>query len=552
MTKKIILSSKKTIDKNTTPQDLLKILIKNRGLKDNQIATFIKPPHPKNLRPSDFDVSASQLKKATTRIKKAIKNKENILIYGDYDVDGITSTAILWQILYQKTKKVTPFIPHREHDGYGIKYQSVINFQQLKNLKFSLIITVDNGIVATKEITKLKKSGIDVIITDHHLPGKILPPAQSIMHSTTTSSSVLSWLLSTQFNSTADLGLAALGAVADCLPLISLNRSIVYHGLHHLRHHPSPGIKSLINTSSINKDSLSTYDLSFIIGPLINAAGRLDDPTNALRLLCSSNLTQAHPFAKLLYSNNKKRQLLQKQAIKIALEKPPLPTDLIIINSNPQFHPGIIGLVAGFLTQNYHLPSVIISQQKNISKGSCRSISQLNIIRTLRQLSPLFIDLGGHAAAAGFSIKTSNIPRLKKQLITLVNQKLRKTSLTATLKVDAPAKLSALKLQNIKAINQLQPFGIGNPRPLFYFQNLKIVSKRLVGSDSSHLKLKLDDPDTSKVEQVSTDAIAFKLGHLNGKLSTDKPIDLVASLDLNTWGGTTTPQLIVKEILPSN
>ena len=546
----LIFSSPLLIDGSISTRKIINLLLKNRHITTTQFDRFLKPEHPRHLSPRRFGVSSPQLKKATTRIRQAIKNKENILIYGDYDADGITATAILWQTLYSKGAQVTPFIPHRKNDGYGIKFDSVQSFAAQKKLSFSLIITVDNGIVANRDIKKLIRQGMDVIITDHHVPSATLPPASAIIHSTKTCGAVLSWLLSRQISPHPDLGLAAVGLVADCLPLISINRNIVYHGLLSLHKKPSPGIKALIPPSR-SPDQLSTYDLGFILAPQINATGRLDDPTDALRLLCSTNSRQAGIYATKLRNFNQKRQLLQQQGIKIATKTTPRPSEKLIFSSHSQYHPGIIGLVAGFLSQSSYLPAVVISRQKDISVGSSRSIPQFNIIKALRRFPSLFVDLGGHPAAAGFSIKNKNIPILKKKLQSLAKKKLSKIDLVPRLTVEASAKLSALKIQNIKAINQLQPFGMGNRRPLFYFENLKVVTKRLLGSDLSHLKLKVDDPDTTVVENVATDAIAFKKSHFDKEIKTGDKINLVASLDLNTWNGRSTPQLMVKEIFLS-
>ena len=560
----IIFSSPSLIDGHTSRQKIINLLLKNRQIPPDQFDHFLKPKHPRHLTPRHFGVPTSQLKKAVTRIKQAIKKKQNILIYGDYDADGITATAILWQTLHSKGAHVTPFIPHRQDDGYGIKFDSIQTFARQKKLSFDLIITVDNGIVATKEIKKLIRHGSDIIITDHHVAPATLPPATAIIHSTKTCGAGLSWLLSRQISPQVDLGLAAIGLVADCLPLTSINRNIVYHGLISLQKNPSPGVKALI-PSSRSSNQLSTYDLGFILAPQINAAGRLEDPTDALRLLCSANSRQANIYAAKLRHINQQRQLLQQQGIKLAIKTPPSATTKLIFTSHSQYHPGIIGLVAGFLSQKFYLPAVAISRQKNISVGSCRSISQFDIIKALRRFSSLFVDLGGHPAAAGFSIKNKNIPILKKKLQTLAKKKLAKIDLSPILTVEATAKLSALKIQNIQAINQLQPFGMGNRRPLFYFKNIKIVSKKLVGSDSAHLKLQVDDPDTAVVENVATrpatagacpatagaDAIAFKKGHLDKKIKVGDNIDLVASLDINTWNGRSTPQLMVKEIFLS-
>ncbi|MBU3935423.1 single-stranded-DNA-specific exonuclease RecJ [Patescibacteria group bacterium] len=550
---KINLLSSKTIDGHFSPDQILAILLKNRQIKSSLFSSFLTPPHPDQLTFTDFSLSKLQLKKAVNTIKKSIKDQQNILIYGDYDADGITSTAILWQSLHSLGAKVSPFIPHRDKDGYGLNFSSFTRLQKQKKIKYDLVITVDNGISAGSDIKKINKTGTKVIIVDHHLAPPLPPPALALLHSSLTSASVLAWFLAKQLVPSPDLGLAALGLVADCQPLLSLNRYFVYHGLASLRQHPSPGISAMLSLAKISPSDLSAYHLGFILGPQINAIGRLDDPLDALRLLCAISLSQARPLAQKLASFNFDRQSLQKEAINLALSFPPHPSDRLIFQARTQFHPGLIGLVAGHLTQTYFLPSVIISRQKNISKGSCRSIPQLNIIDTLRRFSSLFIDLGGHSAAAGFTLKTKNIPLLRQKLKTYLQKKLAKVDLFPVITVEASAKLSALKIQNIKAITRLAPFGIGNSTPLFYFPGLRLVSFRQVGSDLSHLKLTLDDPDTAKTEKISAsvDAIAFKKGHLASTLKTGSLVDLVASLDLNTWANRSIPQLMVKEISPS-
>jgi len=524
---KLHLLSKTIIDRSTDPQTLLSILLKNRQIKDS--ANFLDPP---------FPALELKLTMSVKLINKYIINHKNILIYGDYDVDGITATAILWQTLYQSSPYVIPFIPHREIDGYGVKADSFFRFQKEKKLKFDLLITVDNGIVAETEFAKIKKKqDIKIIVVDHHLPAEKLTSADFMVHSTEVSGAALSWFLAKEFNKNADLGLAALGTVADCLPLVGVNRSIVVHGLRELRLNPSVGIKKLITIAGLKQDSLSAYDLGFGLGPRINAVGRLADPTDALRLLCSQNPLQAAKYAQILNSHNQNRQDLQKDSQVIAEKEVDLNNKLIFISGD--YNPGLIGLIAGRLTEKYNLPSIIISEGKEISKGSCRSIGKLNIIEILRKYSSLFIDLGGHAGAAGFTIKTSNIPKFQKQIIKALNLKLKNIDLHPEITADTEMKLSAATLKNIKAIKQLEPFGIGNRSPLFLFKNLKINNKRLLGTNGDHLKLKLD----------GVDAIFFKKGELDKTLNIGDLIDIVASLDANTWNGSTTPQLIIKEII---
>lgn len=554
--KKIIFGTDQIVDVNTTQQDLLTLLLKNRNIKKEDLPEFLNPTHPDHINADKFGIWLVELSKAVARIRQAIEKQENILIYGDYDVDGITSTAILWQALNKSGAKVTPFVPDRENDGYGFKYNSFARFQTEKNIKFNLLITVDNGIVATKELEKVKADGLEIIIVDHHLPDENSnPPAFAIVHSTQVSGSILSWILASKFYKDADLGLAALGAVADCVPLLGVNRNIVVHGIKRLQDAPGFGMKKLMEISGSKQETISTYDLGFILGPRINAVGRLSNPTEALRLLCAPTPELATRYAKTLDDYNKDRQVLQKECIDSAEEQCELARrdarsgvstgsqPKLIFVSHTDFHPGIIGLISGRLTERYYLPSIAISIGETVSKGSCRSIKEISIIETLRNFSHLLVDVGGHAGAAGFSILNENIPEFKKQIVDFVNQKLKDIELFPSYFVDAQAKLSAATIKNYKVIKKLEPFGLENTEPYFLFKDLVIDHKKAVGQTGDHLKLKFND------SSFSIDAIAFKKGEMDSILKIGDKVDIIARIDSNTWNNVTTPQLIVKEII---
>jgi single-stranded-DNA-specific exonuclease len=537
------------IDRHTSSKDIIALLLKNRRISPDKTSEFLSPTPPYKLSAKSFGISQKQLDQAVNQIKQAIKDNQNILIYGDYDVDGISATAILWQALYALGAKVTPFVPDRELDGYGIKSESFFRFQQQKKTHFDLLITVDNGIVAHDQLKPILAAGTQIIVIDHHTADSKLPAPITTVHSTKISGSGLSWLVASQIYSQADLGLAALGTVADCLPLIDINRSLVFHGLSSLRLNPNFGIKKLISVSGVKPDSISTYDLGFVLGPRINAIGRLSNPTDALRLLCSQNPVQAGKFAQILNDYNYERQQIQQQSLLIADDLVKKNRHKLIFIADPSFHPGIIGLIAGRLTEKYYLPSVVISQTGDISKGSCRSIKELNIIDSLRQLPHLFISLGGHSGAAGFSLATSNIPQLKRDLTKIIDQKLSGKILKPEKFIDAEMKLNAVTTTNCRLISRLEPFGLGNPEPVFLFKQVKVLDKRLLGSAKNHLKLKVDDPATAKPENIALDCIAFKKGDWDKKINIGDLIDFTASLSLNTWNGRTFPQLVVKEIL---
>ncbi len=539
------LLSSQTVDSAFSPDDIIRLLLGNRRLPQSKHQQFLSPPHPASL-PRRF-----RLNRAASLIRRSIIEGKKILIYGDYDVDGLASTALLWTALNHLRADVTPFVPDRHLDGYGFNSASFFRLQKEKGVNFDLLITVDNGIVAAREFAKINPELTKIIVVDHHLPPASLPPVAAVVHSASLSASGLAWFLANRLTGNADLGLAALGTVADSLPLLGLNRSLVVHGLNSLRVDPNPGLKQLIASCRLKPDSLSTHDLGFIIGPRLNAVGRLSNPTDALRLLCAPSASLASRYVPALNDYNQNRQQLQSEMLnhaeKLYLRQPA--KDRLIFVSGPEYHQGVIGLIAGRLTEKYHLPSIAISQNGDISKGSCRSIPPVNIIEELRRFENLFTDLGGHALAAGFSIKNQNIPVLQKRLTSHLNRLLKGVDLKPVIEVDAQMKLSSATVKNIKAISQLEPFGLGNPRPLFLFKGLQITAKKAVGSTGDHLKLKFDDPSTPRPENVITDAIAFKMGDREANLKIGQTLDLIASLDLNTWNNYTSPQLVVKEIL---
>lgn len=515
--------SPKIISQNSSAQEILDILLENRNIKDKE----------KFLNPKLEEIKLSNLKKATKIIKKAIEDQKNILIYGDYDVDGITATAILWRSLRKLGAKVLPFIPHREIDGYGFKTESFFRFQEEKKIKFDLLITVDNGILAD-----FSKIDCDVIVTDHHLPDKNLPNVKAIIHSTKFSGSGLAYLLAKELDQNADIYLASLGTVADCLPLVGENRDIVYEGLKLANKFMPVSFLELLKEAKINKKELNSYDLGFVIGPRINASGRLSDPTDSLRLLCSNNSILCAKYAKILNDFNLKRQSLQNSALDECLNFSKT-DDKVLFFANEKYLPGIIGLIAGKLCDKYYKPVIVISKEKDYSKGSCRSIPEINIIESLREFADLFEDLGGHSQAAGFTIKTSNIEKLRKKLISYFNKKLKKIELKPKIIVDAQMDITAVNLKNIKTISKLEPFGIGNPRPTFVFKDIKVDDMRLIGSQKEHLKFSFK----------GIDALAFRQSEIFNKIKIGQEITIIGHLDINIWQENIRPQIIISNVI---
>jgi single-stranded-DNA-specific exonuclease len=525
-------------DRSQNQDELADFFLVSR--KISKKADFLKPSSStlKSLI-KKTKINELELKKALTLINKSIKEDRPIIIYGDYDVDGICATAILWQALYPIYKKTLPFIPDRFKHGYGLNEKGLKQALKLFENQKPLIITVDNGITAAKIIKKYKQKGIDFIITDHHQIPKDKPSASALIHSDLVCGAAVSAILSQSVHSSEHVtefsDLIALATVCDQIPLLGINRNLVIEGLKKINKKTNTGLKSLIESSGID-GSLTVYHLGFILGPRLNAAGRLKDPLIALRLLCTSNTNQASELSKQLSDLNTNRQKLTTDSIDIALKEiSKLKTIPSIISIHHfSFHEGIIGLIAGKLTNKFNRPSIALSSQGEYLKASARSTEGFNIISFLRKKQDLFEELGGHPAAAGFVIKKENLAKLQKFLK------------TAKIKIDSDPALDIDLLlnenQNLrelnKAISFLAPFGQGWEEPVLALQNIEVISYRYVGKDQNHLQLKL------KYQNQPISAISF--GHQRG--FDCKNVDVAFYLNENIYKGNTNLQLMIKDI----
>ncbi len=526
--------------------ELEDLLLANRGLKsDSDKEFFLNPPQPtpKTVVKHLPDLDQDQLKKAVKHIKQAIKKKRVIIIYGDYDADGIAATAILWQTIYHLGGKALPFIPHREKHGYGLNQSGLDDALKLFDQDDPLIITVDNGISSQKIARDIKDSPADLIITDHHQPPQKFPLAQSIVHSTHTSGSAIAWLLASSLSQKTDhLDLAALGTVCDVLPLIGVNRMIVKAGLKKLRHTDNSGLKALCRVSAVDPQTIQTYHLGFVLGPRINASGRLDHGLKALRLLTTTNPTRAKKIAQELDQLNKQRQDLTtthtRQTISQFTKLPQLPP--ILLAASSQFHEGIIGLIAAKLTERFHRPSLVVSLQDGQAKGSARSISGVNITQLISSAEQFLTSFGGHSQAAGLSTTVDQLPSVKEALLESA-QKIDPQLFKKALSIEVQLSPDDLTFDTLKMIEALSPFGIGNPRPVFASQ-LPVANFRLVGSDKNHLKISLKRP------YHDLDAIGFYQADKKDLLkSIDEP-HLAYVLQKNTFQGRTSLQLNLKDV----
>jgi len=527
---------------------LLKILLKNRGLKTKkEIDEFLNPKKIKDLTAKDLGLSTVEIKKAIKRIKTAIKNKERIIVYGDYDADGICGAAILWEALAKLKAQALPFIPTRL-EGYGLNFKKIEEFAK-QGVK--LIITVDHGITAGKAISKAKELGVEVIVCDHHVIDKRRYPqkAKAVVHSTLIAGATTGWFLVNRLldlkSNSFGLDLVAIASVTDMVPLLKANRSLVKYGVEALRETERIGLLSLFNFANLNRGTIGVYEIGFIIGPRLNASGRVEDPMESLRLLCTLSENRAISLAQRIDQKNKERQSLTKKTVLharglyLAEEKK---GNLIFI-AHESYQEGIIGLVAGKLMEEFYKPAIVVSKGGEFSRASARSVDGFDIIQAIQVCDHLLVSSGGHPKAAGFSFRTEKIETLKNKLSKIVEESLAKVDLSPTVKIDAQLDLEMLNFNLHEILKKLHPFGRSNPEPVFKSSKVKVIDAQLMGSENQHLKLKVTDGSDLLLE-----AVGFNMGEFYSKLSTDKPVDLAYNLFVNEWNGQRKLQLRLKDI----
>jgi len=542
------------IQSTNTPknlQELKKILLKNRKIKDEK--SFFKGVSPFKISLKELDISARDLTKIKKRLKKAKDNQEKIVIFGDYDADGISATAVLWQVLYAQSYNVLPFIPNRLKHGYGLSIKA-INDLLLEQADVSLIITVDNGIVAHDTLKLLKKHKIDVIITDHHQKDEEKLDALAIFHSTKICGCALAWFLARELSSQKEkqlltdlLALVAIATVTDLMPLLMVNRSLLIYGLAVLRTNPSLGLQHLFASAKIDQSKIDTYTLGFQIGPRINAMGRLANGMDALRLLCTKNKTQATELSHLLQVTNEDRQNLTfdltQSAEEIVAQET---TEKIIILSSVDYHEGIIGLMAGKMTEKYAKPSIVISEGPEISKASARSLPGFNITEFIRFFKKDLLEVGGHPLAAGFALETKKIPLVKIKMQKQAKILLAKKNLEKILQVENVLPIKLLTLETVALVEQFAPFCLANPKPVFALQNATLKNYKLLGRDGEHLKLIVAFAGSNQEYEV----LAWRQAALAQKLILGTKLNLAVSLDINSYRGSNRLQLILKDLKP--
>lgn len=522
---------------------LLNLLLKNRGLTEKiKAEEFLYPKFGHILQ-----VKLTDVDKATNRIKTALQKSEKIIVYSDYDADGICATAIAWETLNDLGAKVLPYIPHRIKEGYGLSNDAI---KKLAIDGVKLIVTVDHGVTAVNQVESAKKLGIDVIITDHHVLPQITPKAYALVHTTNLCGAGVAWRFmwevikklkpSYQEILLEKLELAALATIADLVPLLGANRAIVKFGLEKISKTKRFGIKALIKSSGI-VSKIGTYEIGHILAPRINAMGRIEHGLDSLRLLCSKNQKQAEDLSQILTKTNTKRQDLTSKALEQA-KSLVVEENLVGVIAHDSLHEGVIGLVASRLVEAHHRPMIVISKGEIYSKGSARSISGFNIVEAIRFSSEYVVDGGGHPMAAGFTIETRHIEAFSKKINSYALSRLTDDLLNPTLTIECELQVGDLTKMTFKTIEKLEPFGASNPQPLFVTKKMLVEDIRRVGIDNKHLKLQLSG--------IST--IAFNFGQMLAEIRPGFLVDVVYSLAEDRYSGADSLQLKVKDLKVAN
>ena len=505
------------------------------------------------------------MKKAVQRIYKAIKKKEEVLIYGDYDADGVTSSALLHDILNKLGIKADIYIPHRETEGYGFNMGSV---KKIIEGKYTLVISCDCGGSNFDEVEKLKKAGIDVIITDHHQEPEKLPPALAIIHAGLSREkypfvklagvgiayklacgllkSKLCKLDEKDKDKTAKwlLDLVALGTVADMVSLVGENRTLVKYGLLVLKKTQRLGLQELYKISGTNVEKMSSYTIGFQIGPRLNAAGRIDHANTAYELLITENLETATKISIALNAKNRERQDITKRLVSEAKESLGVikENQKVIWVQDKNWNLGMIGLVAGRLSNEYYRPSFALGHDGQSWVCSCRGIDELDLMEVIKNTGDKLIRFGGHKSAAGFSISNENIKEVRNNIEKFINKKLKGIQLSPSIYLDAEISLGDVDWDLWKYLDKFEPFGMNNKKPKFLIKDCQVKEIQFLGVDKSHLKITV--AKDGKIKK----AIGFRMVKNFPNLKVGDNIDLVTEIGLNEWNGSRSLELYINDL----
>lgn len=535
---------------------LMSCILLNRGISDtDEVKKFLHP----DLEDLHDPFLLKDMDRAVDRIIKALKGKESITIYGDYDVDGVTSTSLLYRFLKELGTDALYYIPDRLEEGYGL---SVPAMDKIKATGTQLIITVDCGISAFDEIAHAMAIGMEVVVTDHHECREQLPDAFAVVNPCRGDNDYpfrelagagVVFKLIQALCTKLSLGelylkyidLAALATIADVVPLIGENRVIVKYGLEAIERTQNPGLAALIEVAGLAGKPFNTFSVGFGIAPRINAAGRVGDAERAVRMFVTEDNAAAGKLARELDGENKSRQEIEaeifSQAVKMVESDIDLTTEKVIVIASQGWHHGIIGIVASKITERYYRPTILISLEEDLGKGSGRSIEGFNLFKALTSCEELLERFGGHELAAGLALKPENVPLFRRAMNEYANHELADEDLVPRVKIDALVGPEDISIERAEELELLAPFGAGNPGPVLAHNCLKINEVKTVG-DGKHLKLRLCNTSSN------FDAIGFNLGEELTVISGLESINAAFSLEINCWNNTRRVQLNLRDV----
>ena len=535
---------------------LLATILVNREITEkSQIEKFLNPKRNDFYNPYEMP----DMEKAIERIIKAIENKEKIIIYGDYDVDGITSVTVLKSFLEERGIHVSEYIPNRLEEGYGLNKKAVEYIAKQGN---QLMITVDCGISAIEEVEYANKLGIETIVTDHHEPGEELPKAIAVVDTKRKDNKYpfrnlagvgVVFKLIQAISQRLDLpekeylkylDIVCIGTISDIVPLVDENRVIVKLGLKLVEQTKNLGLKAILEASGYSKIDSNT--ISFGVAPRINACGRMGHQEEALKLFLSKDGEEVQELTQKLNEYNRLRQETEKQIYNesiIQIEEKDLADRNTIVVMGKGWHHGVIGIVSSRITELYFKPSILLCEEEDYGKGSGRSIPGFDLYEALTQCKDTIDKFGGHSMAVGINVKKEKFEEFKEKLEKIAKEK-HTEEIVPILKIDALINLDEINKEMVESLKELEPFGEANKMPLFAFKNLKIDSIRAL-SEGKHLKLTLKD------DRNIVNAIGFNLGELSTEYKIGDKIDVVGNLEINSFNGVDNIQINMKDVMKS-
>ena len=534
---------------------ILRQLLMNRGIADPEEAKQFLAPTENQIHDPFLLLN---METAITRILTAVKNGEKIAIYGDYDVDGVTASVLLVQVLRRMKAEAEHYIPDRHSEGYGINCEAL---QKLKDEGYSLVVSVDCGVRSLKEAEYAREIGLDLIITDHHEPSDQIPVGFTVvcpkqpgdaypfkeLSGVGIAFKLAQGLLErnpvpgTQASEWLDL--VAVGTVADVVPLTGENRVMVRLGLSMLTRRQRQGLHSLMGAAGIEEGrKVNAYHIGYVIGPRLNASGRMETAEASYQILMTEDVQVAGRLAQELDDQNRQRQDITRD-IQKAAEALVSGEEPLVFAVSPDFKLGVVGLAASRLVETFYRPAVVGINEGEITRASCRSIPEFHITKALDEVAELLERHGGHAMAAGFTVRNENLALLEKELKRIAGEKLAGLELHPTLRADLELPLSEVRPSILEMQEAIEPTGAGNPSVKFVCRNLRVTQKKKIGKDQSHLRMSVTDG------RITYEAVAFRQGHWADAMP--ERIDILFSFELNVFNGRTSLQLNVLDIRPS-